>query len=181
MNAAADPSSRQEPAPPIPDAAPPRLAEVHAEFALEMLLALEADVRMCPEETELVFLIANETRKLIGARQTFVLRRVGKAAFHVRAISSLPAVDRNAPLVRWIEEKAERLAALVNSTSFVAFARATSKRSRDDRIRDFPFDHLMAQPLKLRSGALFARADCCARDALARARPDHPAARLRRL
>ncbi|MDH3742249.1 MAG: HlyD family efflux transporter periplasmic adaptor subunit [Hyphomicrobiales bacterium] len=67
------------------------------------LLSLESQVRSCENENELVYLIANETRKLSRARQVFVMDNRPRRP-KVVGISSLDAVDRNVPLVRWIEK-----------------------------------------------------------------------------
>ena len=50
----------------------PKVADGQA--ALLALLKVEADARDAASERDLVFLIANETRKLTRARQIFVLR-----------------------------------------------------------------------------------------------------------
>ena len=71
--------------------------------SLLALLKVEADARAAETEKELQFLIANESRKLARARQVFVLRRHRGDSFQVKAVSSLDAVDRNAPLIQWIE------------------------------------------------------------------------------
>ena len=84
----------------------PKVADGQA--ALLALLKVEADARDASNERDLVFLIANETRKLTRARQIFVLRTGLRGGFEVRGISSLPAVDRNAPLVIFIEQLVAR-------------------------------------------------------------------------
>ena len=72
------------------------------------LLKAEADARQAANERELTFLIVNETRKLVRARQVFVLRRKRAGRFQVKAVSSLDAVDRSSPLIRWIERIVRR-------------------------------------------------------------------------
>jgi hypothetical protein len=79
----------------------PKAADGHA--ALLALLKVEAEARDATAVRDLLFLIANETRKLSRARQIFVLMPGLKGSLEVKAISSLPAVDRNAPLVIYIE------------------------------------------------------------------------------
>jgi multidrug efflux pump subunit AcrA (membrane-fusion protein) len=70
------------------------------------LLQLESQVRVAQTVKELCFLLANDTRRLIGFRQACVLS-IGKhlvAACQVEVVSSVAIVDRKAPMVQWIEE-----------------------------------------------------------------------------
>ena len=73
--------------------APP--AEATAQSPMEALLALEAEARRAPGARELAYLIANETRRVVPSRQTFVVQHVGARA-EVTAVSSLAGVDRTA-------------------------------------------------------------------------------------
>ncbi|MGQ0455522.1 MAG: efflux RND transporter periplasmic adaptor subunit [Hyphomicrobium sp.] len=77
---------------------------VDGQSALVALLKVEAAAREAASERDLLFLIANETRKLTRARQVFVTRKALSGGEHVKAVSSLPSVDRSAPLVQMIEE-----------------------------------------------------------------------------
>jgi len=73
---------------------------------LVALLQLESQARAAQTIKELCFLLANETRRLIGFRQAFVFS-IGKhlgAACHVEVVSSVAVLDRQAPMVQWIEE-----------------------------------------------------------------------------
>jgi hypothetical protein len=70
------------------------------------LLQLEGQVRAAQTVKELCFLLANDTRRLIGFRQACVLS-IGKhlgATCRVEVVSSVAVVDRKAPMVQWIEE-----------------------------------------------------------------------------
>ncbi len=70
------------------------------------LLQLEGQVRVAQTVKELCFLLANDTRRLIGFRQASVLK-IGKhlgTACQVEVVSSVAVVDRKAPMVQWIEE-----------------------------------------------------------------------------
>lgn len=77
------------------------------EAGLLALLQIEADARGAKSEVELATLMANAPRRLTGARQIFVMSRVG-SVWRAVAISSVPAVDRTAPLTRLIEQVVER-------------------------------------------------------------------------
>ncbi len=70
------------------------------------LLQLEGQVRVAQTVKELCFLLANDTRRLIGFRQASVLK-IGKhlgTACQIEVVSSVAVVDRKAPMVQWIEE-----------------------------------------------------------------------------
>ena len=70
------------------------------------LLQLEGQVRVAQTVKELCFLLANDTRRLIGFRQACVFS-IGMhlgAACQVEVVSSVAVVDRKAPMVQWIEE-----------------------------------------------------------------------------
>jgi Barrel-sandwich domain of CusB or HlyD membrane-fusion len=88
----------------IPRAASPESATLAA------LLQFEAEVRRQPTEAELVYHVANESRRILPYDQMFVLRRarIGEG-HHVIAASSIAVVDRNAPLIAFIEATISRL------------------------------------------------------------------------
>ncbi len=70
------------------------------------LLQLEGQIRVAQTVKELCFLLANDTRRLIGFRQASVLK-IGKhlgTACQIEVVSSVAVVDRKAPMVQWIEE-----------------------------------------------------------------------------
>ncbi len=69
------------------------------------LLQLEGMVRANGTQQELQFLFVNETRRLVPYRQAVLLipPTISSSQYEVRAISSIPVVDRAAPLPQWIE------------------------------------------------------------------------------
>lgn len=69
------------------------------------LLQLEGMVRANRTRQELQFLIVNETRRLIPYRQAVLLipQTSASSRYEVQAVSSVPVVDRTAPLLQWIE------------------------------------------------------------------------------
>lgn len=76
---------------------------------LRLLLQIERDARRAARLSELLLVIANETRRAVGARQVFVFSDE-RGRQRLEAVSSLSAIERNAPLSRWIETVATRLA-----------------------------------------------------------------------
>ncbi len=80
-------------------AAAPELAR------LLMLNQLESAARKAQTVKALQFLMVNETRRLFLYRQGFLLSagHPGRRPYQVEAASSIAVVDRQAPLVRWLE------------------------------------------------------------------------------
>jgi multidrug resistance efflux pump len=75
------------------------------------LLQLEGMVRAARTQQELQFLIVNETRRLIPYRQAILLIPPTSSSpqYETRAASSVPVVDRSAPLLQWIERLVRNL------------------------------------------------------------------------
>ena len=92
---------------------PPRAASSDApandrEAGLLALLKLEAEARKCADTSELALLIVNQTRRLVQARQMFVLARQ-RGDMRLVGVTALPVVDRTAPLTQTIESIAAHL------------------------------------------------------------------------
>ena len=70
------------------------------------LLQLESQARAAQTVKELCFLLANETRRLIGFRQAcvFSFGMNLRKACQVEVVSSVAIVDRKSSMVQWIEE-----------------------------------------------------------------------------
>ena len=77
----------------------------HDVRVLTSLIQLEGMARSAQSLKELQFLIVNETRRLIGYRQAILFRAgiTAKKVYRIEAVSSLSAVERNAPFIRWLE------------------------------------------------------------------------------
>ena len=132
----ADPQSRQSQA-----AARSRkqaLVEANAASGLKLLLDVEAQARKADDRTDLNFIIANESRKLTSARQIFVFKR--QNTLIVTAISGLPKVERNAPLVQDIEH-------LMHASIDCASGEASLME-----VSGYPFPKLLWQPFMSRDG-----------------------------
>ncbi|MGL4637892.1 MAG: efflux RND transporter periplasmic adaptor subunit [Beijerinckiaceae bacterium] len=114
-----------------------------ATAGLQMILQIERDARRAKSVSELQFLMANETRRAVGARQIFIMQHEGKVA----AVSSLSSVDRQSPVVRWIE----RSFAVVVAKAPAAgnwqqnLRQLTDAASgQDETARVFPFPEMIA-------------------------------------
>ena len=138
--------------------------EAAPQSAMEALLSLEAEARRAGSARELTYLIANDTRRLVPARQTFVILHAGKVA-QAAAISSLASVDRTVPLVRWMERQARSFAKPPASAAAAVHALpearvtnvgALASKADQDEIKGYPFPELLFLPLCARDGSFFA-------------------------
>lgn len=146
MASKADPAARPAV---IARAVPPDQASLIA------LLQLEADLRRQASEMELVYFLANESRRLFDYGQMFVLRlpRMGDG-FRIIAASSLATIDRNAPLVRAIEAS---IAAIGKERGLDAAVEFDARAYDDeDVLGEYPFESWTWQPLRDAKGQVFA-------------------------
>lgn len=145
-----------QPAPePIKVSPPPVIARAvpPEQASLAALLQYEAEVRRQPTEAELVYHVANESRRIFAYDQMFVLRhaRMGDG-YHVIAASSLSVVDRNAPLIAFIEASLSRL----DVSQPQAFDAAAYAKPGEDALDDYPFHAWHWQPMRDADGVVFA-------------------------
>ncbi|WP_077001889.1 efflux RND transporter periplasmic adaptor subunit [Variovorax sp. KK3] len=145
-----------------PPAAAPRVVDASPRFRdpTLVLLELEADIRRQQTEKELVFHLLNETKRLLPFRQSFALRRRhGSAAFQVIGVSSLAAVDRNVPLIGWIERLVAALPpAQLNAAAPQAFGREAFVEAEERDAAAYPFGHALWLPLRVDDGSALAGA-----------------------
>lgn len=123
--------------------------------SLAALLHFEAELRRWPTVAELIYHVANETRRIIAYDQMFVLRhaRIGEG-FHVVAASSLATVDRNAPLIRAVEQTVAALGADTSTDRPRDFD--ANALHHDPVLADYPFGMWRWQPLLDANGSAFA-------------------------
>jgi multidrug resistance efflux pump len=123
--------------------------------SLAALLQYEGDVRRQASVNELIYHVANETRRIVGYDQMFILRqaRIGDG-FHVLAASSLALIDRNAPLIQALEKAVTALSVERGLSEAQDFER--SAYSDDAAFADYPFEYWRWQPLKYAEGQSFA-------------------------
>lgn len=124
-------------------------AKPHAadgQAALLALLKVESDARDATSVRDLVFIMANETRKLTRARQVFVMLPGLKGGYEVQGVSSLPVVDRQAPLTILIENIVNRAS---NGVGLSALGPIAFPETGEDRTADaYPFRSLVWVPLQ---------------------------------
>ena len=133
------------------------------------LLRHEAEIRKLGSESELLFHLANEVRGLVQYGSGMVFRRQrGSERLRVVQLSDLPDVDREAPLLRALENRIVRLDAgigLDQPRTFVPIESDSHDVAATDvaLLSEYPFVHLIWLPLKDRegkvdAGVVFARA-----------------------
>lgn len=115
---------------------------------LSTLLQLEAEARRAESVTALHFLMVNETRRLISYRQAFYISVDQATSPRVEAASSLSVVDRNAPLVSWLETAVAGLADKQSTHRLDA----GSFSERSDSFEKFSLPHVLFCPVQLADG-----------------------------
>jgi Barrel-sandwich domain of CusB or HlyD membrane-fusion len=121
-----------------------------------LLLRVEGEARGVKSVGELAILIANETRKFTRARQIFVVAKSGRGAFQVEAVTALTKVDRDVPLIQWIERTVARLSADVGLSEVREFVLHAYGEPKDPTAVTYPLREAMWVPLKDRAGQVFA-------------------------
>ncbi|GJD94847.1 efflux RND transporter periplasmic adaptor subunit [Methylobacterium iners] len=125
--------------------------------ALRQLLRIEAELRRAENREQLELALVNEGRKLLRARQVLAVRlpERGTAKPQVERISGLAAVEKNAPLVQWLQAVLrERLGRPDAADLFTLNLRANAQASSE--ADGYPFPHALWAPLKDRDGRLIA-------------------------
>lgn len=90
-------------------AAPPPANAVGGGFGV--FAQLTRALRHADSVEALQFSIVNETRRLVGYRQAALLRDRGDGVLQVAALAGIPTVERQAPMVRWLEKATAAVAA----------------------------------------------------------------------
>lgn len=129
----------------------PSPGEVEREAGLLAILRIEAEAREAKTATELFALIANEPRRLLKARQIFLLRQAA-GALQVVAVSALPAVDRTSPLIRFVERAVERLSADGQGSKASEFHLSAYHDAFDETALSYPMKDALWVPFSDRDG-----------------------------
>ncbi len=133
---------------------------------LEILLALEGQLRQLPSVRAVQIFAVNETRRLLDYSQAFFLSFDRRGRARMQAASGLSTIDRNAPLIRLMERLAQALAGAAEKAPARAGMDALVEQlsARDEETDAWPFRELMFLPLRggakgeLFGGLLLARA-----------------------
>lgn len=95
---------------PSQDKADPAAIRENGLAALRALMRLEAMIRRTGTAQQLFFLVANEARALLRAKQIFVFEGEPADRMRIVTISGLPSVERGSPLVQDLERGIRQLA-----------------------------------------------------------------------
>jgi Barrel-sandwich domain of CusB or HlyD membrane-fusion len=139
-----------------PQPIPIQRAAAAAQPTLADLLQYEGELRRLATVAELVYFVANETRRIIDHDQLFILRqpRLGDA-MRVEAVSSMAVVERHTPLIQAIEKRISALSGTSGSTEPVGFEISVDEDGQG-AFADYPFHCFHWHPLKDRDGQIFA-------------------------
>ncbi len=137
-------------------AGPATQTQASQAIAAAQLLAIEGKLRSAKNERDLLHLVADEMRKLVSARQVFVLRIKAPTKPEVTCISSMALVEKDTPFVRWIEAMLRELLATHGTAETVVFDLPAYTDPESAETKSYPFGHLVWQPMVLTSGATFA-------------------------
>ncbi len=132
---------------------------------LEALLLLEGEVRSVRTLRELIYCIANETRKVVATRQTYVLRprKSNITRFMVDTVSNLTAVDRSAPAIRTLEDIFNTALAAVQDGDETEGSKPSLFEipvQEETQGAVFPFRHGVIAPLTDNRGTIYAAIVC---------------------
>lgn len=132
---------------------PVKAAASHVNAGAYQLLDLEAQVREAATLQDLALVISNETRKLTRARQIFVFRGSATEPLRVVAATGLPTIDRNVPLIQWIEKTVKRAGEEAGLSDIREFVLHGYSDAESDSAKTYPFREAVWMPLRHREGA----------------------------
>lgn len=113
--------------------------------AFAQLFKLESDVRRARATDEIDGLLVNEGRRLLRARQVFVVE-LARGRAHLKAATGLATIDRTTPMARWIEAMVSRLARSNRAGAAVEFSLPDFADAADPLTHDYPFRHALWEP-----------------------------------
>ncbi len=119
-------------------------------IALSTLMQLEGMAREAQTLKELQFLAVNETRRLIAYRQAFLFQAGQKdqTPYHVEAASSVAVIERNAPLIQWLEGAANAVRNKQANEGPVRVSEALIPIKLRPGWKEFSFSHVLWCPLR---------------------------------
>ena len=128
----------------------------------EKLLAFESELREIEDERECLIHATNASRKLLSFRQALIYQRKNsQAKFILKSASSVAAIDRNSPQVRWFESIVKNIARDADITSDQQFSAPTHYDQSDEISEAYPFPSFIWLPFnsedKTFGGILLAR------------------------
>jgi multidrug resistance efflux pump len=115
---------------------------------IAQLLQLEENCRNCETVTELSYIIVNETRNLVYYDQAVLLSPNISAKLRVQAISDISVVEVTSPFTQWVEELANHLLDLEDSSSLhVVNVQSDFTKLLQTQLKDFSPANILWIPL----------------------------------
>lgn len=119
--------------------------------ALLTLLQLEPQARLAQSVKELQFLAVNETRRLLPYRQAFIFKAgtTPHKLCRLEAASSVPIIQRDAPLTQWLEHTLHTLRNKDDYRKTQHFTEADCPSEMKAEWKEFSFAHILWCPFVL--------------------------------
>jgi multidrug efflux pump subunit AcrA (membrane-fusion protein) len=130
--------------------AEPTAQQIPTLIHLAALTHLEGQVRTAKTIRELQFLSVNETRRLVPYQQAYLLSADDSEStpYQVVAASSVSVVERDAPMIRWLEQVAQALRQEHPGDEPMALTEETCPESCREGWRDHVQGYVFWCPLK---------------------------------
>jgi len=120
--------------------------QIQAKFSSD-LLNFEDDVRQITDERELAAHLCNSTREVINFHQAFYGEvRYGTNTFRLIQISSIPAVDRDAPFTHWFERTINQMIAETGGKRQLSFMLDRFSEANEEELKTYPFPEFLWTP-----------------------------------
>jgi multidrug resistance efflux pump len=119
--------------------------------SLQQIMKVEREARLAVTLDELWFVIANESRRILQARQIFVLEATAKGNL-MRAVSSLSRVDRDSPTIRWLERVSRDMVNVLEADACIEMQISMLPSGQDEQAALFPFPIILLCALRSRTG-----------------------------
>lgn len=128
----------------------PTAQQIPTLIHLAALTHLEGQVRAAKTLPELQFLAVNETRRLVPYQQAFLLTcgDAGSDGCRVATAASVAVVEREAPLIRWLEQVAQALRQEHPGDQPMALTEETCPASCREGWREYVQGYVFWCPLK---------------------------------
>ncbi len=130
--------------------AEPTAQQIPTLIHLAALTHLEGQVRTAKTIQELQFLSVNETRRLIPYEQAYLLSSGENGATDCRVLcaSSVAVIERDAPVIRWLEQVGQALAQAGHGDTPMALTEETCPESCREGWREYIRGYVFWCPLK---------------------------------
>ena len=113
---------------------------------LKALINLETAVRGAKNVKELSYIISNNSRAVLPARQVFVFQQKKRNSYRLTSVSSVAEVEKSSFLVRAMEKAIAQKAKSGDLHDATSFSVMELPEARHDEWKNYPFKELLWQP-----------------------------------